>query len=87
MFPYGIQFALYRVLSPVLTASLLISLPVGTKMLQSPTFPILTDRLHMVVRKSHSAISGSKAPCAYPEHIAAWHDLHQSPSRAIPQTA
>ena len=39
----GIQFALYRFRSPLLTASLLISFPAGTKMLQSPAFPIITD--------------------------------------------
>src|SRR3989339_2209255 len=38
-----IQFALCRVRSPLMTASLLISFPRGTKMLQSPRFPILTD--------------------------------------------
>ena len=38
-------------------------------------------------RKSHSAISGSKTPCVYPEHIAAWHDLPRRLSRAIPQMA
>ena len=62
MFPYGIQFALCRVLSPVLTASLLISFPVGTKMLQFPTFPILTDRLYRDSREvplGHPGIKGS----------------------------
>src|SRR4030042_1522811 len=38
-----IQFALFRVRSPLLTESRLISFPRGTKMLQSPRFPILTD--------------------------------------------
>lgn len=42
--PCGIQFALFRVQSPLLTESRLISLPAGTKMLQSPAFPILTNR-------------------------------------------
>ena len=42
--PYGIQFALFRVQSPLLTESLLVSFPAGTKMLQFPAFPILTDR-------------------------------------------
>ena len=37
--------------------------------------------------KSHSGISGSKAACAYPEHIAACHALRQRPSRAIRQVA
>ena len=40
----GIRFALCRVRSPLLTASLLISFPAGTKMFQSPAFPILKDR-------------------------------------------
>jgi hypothetical protein len=39
----GIQFALRRFRSPLFTASLLISFPAGTKMLQSPAFPIITD--------------------------------------------
>ncbi len=38
----GIQFALYRFRSPLLTASLLISFPAGTKMLQSPAFLAIT---------------------------------------------
>ena len=42
--PYGIRFALFRVRSPLLTESLLVSFPAGTKMLQFPAFPILTDR-------------------------------------------
>src|SRR5438445_68576 len=37
--------------------------------------------------KSHLGISGSKAACAYPEHIAACHALLQRPSRAIRQAA
>ena len=40
----GIQFALCRFRSPLLTASQLISFPGGTKMFQFPSFPILTDR-------------------------------------------
>jgi hypothetical protein len=39
----GIRFALCRFRSPLLTASRLISSPAGTKMLQSPAFPIITD--------------------------------------------
>ncbi len=39
----GIRFALYRVRSPLMTVSLLISFPAGTKMLQSPAFPVATD--------------------------------------------
>jgi hypothetical protein len=85
-FQQEIRFALYRFLSPVLTASLLLSLPAGTKMLQFPAFPIPCGIVTGCRdRKSYSVISGSKAPCAYPEHIAAWHDLPQHLSRAIPQ--
>lgn len=39
----GIRIALYRVRSPLITVSRLISFPAGTKMLQSPAFPIITD--------------------------------------------
>ncbi len=41
MLPYRIRFALCRVLSPVLTASRLISFPAPTKMLQFGAFPFL----------------------------------------------
>ena len=41
MFPYGIRFALCGFRSPLLTASLLISFPPGTKMFQLPGFPFL----------------------------------------------
>lgn len=38
-----IQFALCRFLSLIITASQLISFPAGTKMFQSPAFPLLTE--------------------------------------------
>jgi hypothetical protein len=38
-------------------------------------------------RRSHSAIPGSKAACAYPGLIAACHGLPRRPSRAIHQAA
>ena len=38
-------------------------------------------------RRSHSGILGSKAPCAYPRLIAAWHALLRRPSQAIHQMA
>lgn len=82
LFPIWIRFALRRVRSPLLTASRLISFPSGTKMLQFPEFPLPYGS---VKRKSHSVIVGSTAPCTYPTHIAAWHDLRRRPSRAIPQ--
>ncbi len=52
MFPYRIQFALCCFRSPLLTASQLISFPAGTKMLQSPAFPILTDLMGSPIRTS-----------------------------------
>ena len=41
--PCGIRFELYRVRSPLLTISRLISFPAPTKMFQFGAFPILTD--------------------------------------------
>ena len=41
----GVRFALCRFPSPVLTASLLVSFPAGTKMFQFPAFPLLTERV------------------------------------------
>jgi hypothetical protein len=38
----GVQFALCRFRSPLLTASLLLSFPAGTKMFQFPAFPLPT---------------------------------------------
>ena len=43
VFPLGVQFALCRFRSPLLTASLLLSFPAGTKMFQFPAFPLLTE--------------------------------------------
>ena len=42
---YGIQFVLHRFRSPLLTISLLLSLPPPTKMFQFSGFPILTDQI------------------------------------------
>ena len=81
--PCGIRFGLCRFRSPLLTTSRLISSPAPTKMFQFGAFPILTD-LHRSARMSHWGISGSKAPCASPEHIAAWHALLRHSNRAIP---
>ena len=62
-----IQFALCRVRSPLLTASRLISFPRGTKMLQSPRFPILTDRSkeQEVPFGNHRIKSSLRLPGAY----------------------
>ena len=73
MFPYRIQFALYRVRSLLLTASQLVSLPAGTKMFQFPAFPILSDSMV----KSHSGIFGSKVTCTSPKLTVACHSLRR----------
>ncbi len=43
VFPRGIRIGLCRFRSTLLTASLLLSLPAGTKMIQFPAFPLLTE--------------------------------------------
>ena len=48
----GIQFALCCFQSPLLTASLLISFPTGTKMFQFPVFPYLPVLMRSRIRKS-----------------------------------
>ena len=40
LLPIRIQFDLYRFRSTLLTASLLLSFPAGTKMIQFPAFPL-----------------------------------------------
>ena len=61
-----IRFALFRVRSPLLTESRLISFPLPTKMLQFGRLPFANANV-LRDRKSHSVISGSMAPCAFPE--------------------
>ena len=84
MLPPRVQFALCRFRSPLLTASLLVSFPAGTKMFQFPAFPLLTERPKWG-RKSHSGILGSTDACSSPRLIAACHALRRRPSRAIHQ--
>ena len=58
----------------------LFSLPQGTKMFQFPWFAsLLIIRIVtlQVTGLSHSEILGSKAICAYPKLIAAYHVLHR----------
>ena len=69
-----VRFVLCPLPSTVLRASLLISFPAGTKMLQFPAFPLL---------RSNSGIPGSKAACASPRLIAACHALLRLSSRVI----
>ena len=80
--PFGIRFELCRFRSPLLTTSRLISFPPPTKMFQFGGFPILMDHRRSD-KTTHSGISGSEAPCAFPEHIAAWHALRRHSNRAI----
>ena len=79
-----LRFGLYRVHSRLLTTSLLVSFPVGTKMFQFPTFPIARSNCG---GDSHSEIPGSSPPCGFPGLIAAWHVRHRLSSRAIHQVA
>ena len=75
-----IRFALCRFLSLILTTSLLVSFPPGTKTLQFPGFPILSDS----TVKSHSEILGSKVACTSPRHIVACHVLHRQSKPSHP---
>ena len=64
--PPRIRLALFRFRSPLLTESRLFSFPLPTKMLQFGRLPFAKANV-LADRRSHSAISGSTAPCAYPE--------------------
>ena len=46
----GIRFALFRLRSPLVTESLLLSLPPLNKMLQSSGFAILSDKCSKTLR-------------------------------------
>ena len=79
--PY--PFRLFPVRSPLLRESLLISIPPGTEMFHFPGlfFPTYTFSWKLAVSRRpgfpHSDICGSKAVCASPQLIAAYHVLHQ----------
>lgn len=68
-------FSLIRVRSPLLTESLLFSLPVGTEMFHFPTFPPRTLCVQMRVTRSiagqagfpHSEILGSQSGYRLPQ--------------------
>ena len=51
-------FSLFRVRSPLLTESLLFSLPVGTEMFHFPTFPLPALYIQAGVTRLHEAPSG-----------------------------
>ena len=69
------RFSLFRVRSPLLTESLLFSLPVGTEMFHFPTFPLPALSIQAGVTRSqkrpagfpHSEILGSKLVYQLPE--------------------
>ena len=73
------RFGLFPVRSPLLGESLLFSLPTGTKMFQFPAFASLIQGMTGLqpAGLSHSEIRGSKAICASPRLIAAYHVLHR----------
>jgi hypothetical protein len=66
-------FSLFRVRSPLLTESLLFSLPVSTEMFHFPTFPLPALYIQAGVTRSslagfpHSEILGSKSAYRLPE--------------------
>ena len=68
-----VWFGLFRVRSPLLTESLLFSLPVGTEMFHFPTFPLPVLYIQTGVTGSspagfpHSEILGSKFAYQLPE--------------------
>ena len=69
------RFSLFRFRSPLLTESLLFSLPVGTEMFHFPTFPLPALYIQAGVTRSarrpagfpHSDILGSKLAYQFPE--------------------
>lgn len=52
------RFSLFRVRSPLLTESLLFSLPVGTEMFHFPTFPLPALYIQAGVIRSHEVPDG-----------------------------
>ena len=68
-----VRFGLFRVRSPLLTESLLLSLPVGTEMFHFPTFPLSALYIQAEITGSspaefpHSEILGSKSVYRLPE--------------------
>ena len=84
-FPKGIRFVLFRFRSPLITESLLISIPPPTKMLQFGGFPIANATVSEETGSPIQPSADLRHTCAYPQLIAACHDLHRHSSRAIPQ--
>ena len=78
-------FRLFPFRSPLLRESLLLSLPLGTKMFQFPRLASATYEFSYRYygfthsRFSDSVIPGSKDACSLPRLFAACHDLHRLP--------
>jgi hypothetical protein len=77
------RFGLFRVRSPLLTESLLFSLPGGTEMVHFPPFASAELCVHSVMAGycpaglPHSETPGSKPACGSPRLIAAYRVLHR----------
>ena len=73
------RFGLLRVRSPLRAQSFLLSLPVGTKMFQFPTFAPRLSRGDGVAAAGfpHSDIRGSQGICPSPRLFAAYHVRHR----------
>jgi hypothetical protein len=77
------RFGLFRIRSPLLSESRLISLPPGTEMVHFPGFAPYAygfSTRYLVFAPSgfpHSEISGSQTACVSPKHIAASYVLHR----------
>lgn len=77
--PQGDRFGLRPFRSPLLRASRLISLPLGTEMFQFPRFASGSRQMtgSAPAGLPHSAIQGSMRVCRSPWLIAAYHGLHR----------
>ena len=86
-------FGLFRIRSPLLTESLLFSLPPGTKMVHFPGFASYGLCIQPQIPGycpggfPHSEIPGSTLVCSFPRLIAAYHVLHRLPSPRHPPCA
>ena len=87
------RFGLVRFRSPLLSESLLLSFPQGTKMFQFPWFAsaayVFSYRYLSITSGGlpHSEIPGSQPVCGSPRLIAAYHVLHRLPMPRHPPSA
>ncbi len=91
--PKNRWFGLFRIRSPLLTESLLFSIPPGTKMVHFPGFAsyglCVQPQILQFCRSGfpHSEIPGSTPTSGFPRLIAACHVLHRLPSPRHPPYA